>query len=158
MCLIMKFTEHSTLRFSVKKGWLEQSVTRNCKQDSNMNFVERVFMQLMWISRTLLVIYATVEMSRSFATALCSNSIAHGSWQRITGTKPSCTVSSSSFPSLANYCPQMMCSVVSSDLSKFSSFSFTFFSCPLSWLANTFCVLFNWQVCLFFPHFWNNSE
>jgi len=67
-------------------------------------------------------------------------------------TNRSCTFSSSA-PSWASGCPQMMRNVVSSGSFNFSSSNCTFFSRQVfDWLALS-CVLFNWQDCLFFPHF-----
>jgi len=65
------------------------------------------------------------------------------------GKNPSCTISSSSVPSLENDRTQVMWSVVSSASFTFSSSNCTFFPRPVfDWLSFS-CVLFNWQVCLF---------
>ena len=42
--------------------WFELSVTGNCKQDSNVKFLEMVLMQLMWDSWTSLVIYVNLDI------------------------------------------------------------------------------------------------
>ena len=88
--------------------------------------------------------YYTTEMLRSFATSCFRNSMDHGLWQRIAETNPSCIVRSSSVPSSANDCPQMMRINESSNSSKFSFFQlhllFTSIFLITIYLANLYAV------------------
>jgi hypothetical protein len=115
------------------KVLLEYCVTCICNEDSYVNFVERIFMQLIRFRHPhLLFVWVILYCldagnlhHRVFYEFHCSWMVVEY-WRN----ESSCTVSSSSIPLSTNDCPQSMQCVVLSASSTLSSVNHTFVSCP----------------------------
>jgi len=150
----MKFTGYSILDFSIKHVHSNSQLQVSANKTPNwLNFVESVFMHLMWNSWTSLVIYMNLDIQPRLCEVSSQRSLAGPSYivrdnelrKRIVFALSVLLQSRSGRITVPKWCGVLCLQPHSLFRLPFSPFFTLYFG--------LFCVLFSWQFCLFFPNF-----